>query len=292
MACKLLHNRSKVLKHGYSKTRGINQEERVLKSRESRPRYSLRMLTIGLASVMFGSVIFAVSANGVSADTIENGATTNQPTTITEADQTKTTTSTETSEKAKAPEATDKATAEKAYKIATKQNDQKTESTTDQQHDEINWNAVEYTHDNNGVKITGWNIKQGGYHVLLPNTSDFVIHSDITDFQIAEIYEEDMHNIMYALSDKKTLPDGQTFTITISHNNDAHLANNKLHATSKFHDVDDLRYFQYAFSTEDLTTDNKDKYTNNWLGPILKIWICPQSAIWLEFSKVQANYLI
>ena len=75
--------------------------------------------------------------------------------------------------------------------------------------DKINWGAIKYkiSDDDNsrGVEITGWDITQGGYDVVLPNTADFVKRGTITEKQAAYVSRDDLHNIFLTLASTKTL---------------------------------------------------------------------------------------
>ena len=99
--------------------------------------------------------------------------------------------------------------------------------------DRINWGAIKYkiSDDDNsrGVEITGWDITQGGYDVVLPNTADFVKKGIITEKQAAYVSGDDLHNIFLTLASKTNNPDGKDFTITISHNKDSKLSDSRLH---------------------------------------------------------------
>ena len=99
--------------------------------------------------------------------------------------------------------------------------------------DKIDWAAIKYkiSDDDNsrGVEITGWDITQGGYNVLLPNTADFVKRGTITEKQAAYVSGDDLHNIFLTLASKTNNPEGKDFTITISHNKDSKLSDSRLH---------------------------------------------------------------
>ena len=96
--------------------------------------------------------------------------------------------------------------------------------------DKINWGAIKYkiSDDDNsrGVEITGWDITQGGYDVVLPNTADFVKRGTITEKQAAYVSGDDLHNIFLTLASN---PEKKDFTITISHNKDSKLSDSRLH---------------------------------------------------------------
>lgn len=234
---------------------------------EKEPKYSLRKLAIGLVSVMFGTIIFAVSNTSVQAATnqsndktivlekgeavgtetetkkdstveVEKPKSASEPTDKMEskAGETK-----EGVEPNKSPEASTAKTEINEVKpaeakIKTQTKTQPADQTTKNEvatEDKINWEAIKYkqSYDNNsrGVEITGWDITKGGYNVLLPNTADFVKRGTITEKQAAYVSGDDLHNIFLTLASKTNNPDGKDFTITISHNKDSKLSDSRLH---------------------------------------------------------------
>ena len=234
---------------------------------EKEPKYSLRKLAIGLVSVMFGTIIFAVSNTSVQAATnqsndktivlekgeavgtdtetkkdstveVEKPKSASEPTDKMEskAGETK-----EGVEPNKSPEASTAKTEINEVKpaeakIKTQTETQPADQTTKNEvatEDKINWEAIKYkqSYDNNsrGVEITGWDITKGGYNVVLPNTADFVKRGTITEKQAAYVSGDDLHNIFLTLASKTNNPDGKDFTITISHNKDSKLSDSRLH---------------------------------------------------------------
>ena len=131
--------------------------------------------------------------------------------------------------------------------------------------DKINWAAIKYkiSDDDNsrGVEITGWDITQGGYDVVLPNTADFVKRGTITEKQAAYVSRDDLHNIFLTLASTK-----KDFTITISHNTDSKLSDSRLHVKptvpySNIGSKGDLRSAFGTYSEHNRGTDTH--YQNN-----------------------------
>lgn len=233
-------------------------------NQDRKPRYVLRKLTIGLASVMFGALLFTSTQmvhadevtndatetassvkdlNGVSSETetdekpvVATNASTEQPT----ADLTESTAKLEDNadKSAKQQEklvskdddavGTSDVAVTKNVEVATDKSKEEQEKTVaNSVVDQINWDAVQWEFTNNkDVEIRGWNVAKGGYDVLLPNTADFYMKGIIDKDHIAEINNDDLHDILLAVS--KNNPDHDA-TLTISHNKSADIDDSKLH---------------------------------------------------------------
>ena len=131
--------------------------------------------------------------------------------------------------------------------------------------DKINWGAIKYkiSDDDNsrGVEITGWDITQGGYDVVLPNTADFVKRGTITEKQAAYVSRDDLHNIFLTLASTK-----KDFTITISHNTDSKLSDSRLHVkpTVPYSNIGSKGDLRSAFGTYSEHNNGTDtNYQNN-----------------------------
>ena len=232
------------------------------------PRYSMRKLNVGMASVLLGVTIFGINftnhsvkaatesvetntqkkisatekgqqssgSNNVTANNPKEAATTSQSAPKTadtdinsSAAMNLMATGTGTDRNAAAKSAARLA----ATSLVAMQSNKPAKENQVATEDKINWAAIKYkiSDDDNsrGVEITGWDITQGGYNVLLPNTADFVKRGTITEKQAAYVSGDDLHNIFLTLASKTNNPDGKDFTITISHNKDSKLSDSRLH---------------------------------------------------------------
>ena len=224
------------------------------------PRYSMRKLNVGMASVLLGVTIFGINFTNHSVkaatESVEtntrkqNGATGKgqQSSGSKNATATKPTEAAPTLQSAlKRQGSADTDINSSAAKSAamnlmatgtgtdtgTVQNNKPANEKQVATEDKINWGAIKYkiSDDNNsrGVEITGWDITKGGYDVVLPNTADFVKRGTITEKQAAYVSGDDLHNIFLTLASKTNNPEGKDFTITISHNKDSKLSDSRLH---------------------------------------------------------------
>ena len=226
------------------------------------PRYSMRKLNVGMASVLLGVTIFGINFTNHSVkaatpvESVEtntqkqNGATGKgqQSSGSKNATATKPTEAAPTLQSAlKRQGSADTDINSSAAKSAamnlmatgtgtdtgTVQNNKPANEKQVATEDKINWGAIKYkiSDDNNsrGVEITGWDITKGGYDVVLPNTADFVKRGTITEKQAAYVSGDDLHNIFLTLASKANNPEGKDFTITISHNKDSKLSDSRLH---------------------------------------------------------------
>ena len=207
------------------------------------PRYSLRKLNVGVASVLLGVTIFGINFTNHSvkaAATTESVETNTQKATSASNDATQKGQQNSGSNNAAATNPTEAATTlQSAPKTkgsadtGTVQNNKPANEKQVATEDKINWGAIKYkiSDDNNsrGVEITGWDITKGGYDVVLPNTADFVKRGTITEKQAAYVSGDDLHNIFLTLASKTNNPEGKDFTITISHNKDSKLSDSRLH---------------------------------------------------------------
>ena len=267
---------------------------------EKEPKYSLRKLAIGLVSVMFGTIIFAVSNTSVQAATnqsndktivlekgeavgtetetkkdstveVEKPKSASEPTDKMESKAGETKEGVEPNKSQKTSTAETKIPAE--AKIKTQTEKQPADQTTKNEvatEDGINWGAIKYkiSYDNNsrGVEITGWDITKGGYNVVLPNTADFVKRGTITEKQAAYVSGDDLHNIFLTLASKTNNPDGKDFTITISHNKDSKLSDSRLHVkpTVNYYKIGSKGDLISAFGTYSEHNNGTDtNYQNN-----------------------------
>ena len=238
------------------------------------PRYSLRKLNVGVASVLLGVTIFGINftnhsvkaatesvetntqkKNSATQKGQQNGATGKgqQSSGSKNATATKATPTIQSALKRQGSADTDiNSSAAKSAAMnlmatgtgtdtGTVQNNKPAKENQVATEDTINWAAIKYKrlNDNNtnsrGVEITGWDITKGGYDVVLPNTADFVKRGTITEKQAAYVSGDDLHNIFLTLASKTNNPDGKDFTITISHNKDSKLSDSRLHVKPKYY---------------------------------------------------------
>ncbi|MGK4073177.1 mucin-binding protein [Lactobacillus crispatus] len=224
------------------------------------PRYSMRKLNVGMASILLGVTIFGINFTNHSVkaaattESVEtntqkkisatekgqqNGATgkvqqssgSNNATNSTGA-----VTTSQSAPKMQGSADTDinsSAAKSAATSLVAMQSNKPAKENQVVTEDKINWAAIKYkiSDDDNsrGVEITGWDITKGGYDVVLPNTADFVKRGTITEKQAAYVSGDDLHNIFLTLASKTNNPDGKDFTITISHNKDSKLSDSRLH---------------------------------------------------------------
>ena len=296
------------------------------------PRYSMRKLNVGMASILLGVTIFGINFTNHSVKAVTTESVTQKATSATEKGQqngasndatqkvqqnsgsnnataTKPTEAATTSQSAPKTADTDinssaaksaamnlmatgtgtdrNAAAKSAARLAATslvampgtdgnaagQNGNNTQPANENQvatEDKIDWAAIKYkiSDDDNsrGVEITGWDITQGGYDVVLPNTADFVKRGTITEKQAAYVSRDDLHNIFLTLASKTNNPDGKDFTITISHNKDSKLSDSRLHVKptvpySNIGSKGDLRSAFGTYSEHNRGTDTH--YQNN-----------------------------
>ena len=271
------------------------------------PRYSMRKLNVGMASILLGVTIFGINFTNHSVKAVTTESVTQKATSATEKGQqngasndatqkvqqnsgsnnataTKPTEAATTSQSAPKTADTDinSSAAKSAAKLALTnlvampgtdgnaagQNGNNTQPAKENKvatEDKINWAAIKYkiSDDDNsrGVEITGWDITQGGYDVVLPNTADFVKRGTITEKQAAYVSRDDLHNIFLTLASTK-----KDFTITISHNTDSKLSDSRLHVKptvpySNIGSKGDLRSAFGTYSEHNRGTDTH--YQNN-----------------------------
>ena len=283
------------------------------------PRYSMRKLNVGMASVLLGVTIFGINFTNHS---VKAATTESQPSTVVLPERTNTQKATGATEEGQQGSASNTATANNPKEAATtSQSAPKTQGSADTDinssaaksaamnlmatgtgtdrnaaaksaamnlmamqsnkpanekqvatEDKINWGAIKYktAYDNNnkniiGVEITGWDITQGRYNVLLPNTADFVKRGTITEKQAAYVSGDDLHNIFLTLASKTNNPDGKDFTITISHNKDSKLSDSRLHVkpTSNYDKIGHKGDLRSAFGTYSEHNRGTDTYYQN-----------------------------
>ena len=261
------------------------------------PRYSMRKLNVGMASILLGVTIFGINFTNHS---VKAAATTESVETKTSATATKPTEAAPTSQSApnkqgsadtdiksstannsteaaptlqSAPnkqgsadtDINSSAAKSAATSLVAMQSNKPAKENQVATEDKINWAAIKYkiSDDDNsrGVEITGWDITQGGYNVLLPNTADFVKRGTITEKQAAYVSRDDLHNIFLTLASTK-----KDFTITISHNTDSKLSDSRLHVkpTVNYYNIGskgDLRSAFGTYSEHNRGTDTH--YQNN-----------------------------
>ena len=213
------------------------------------PRYSMRKLNVGMASVLLGVTIFGINFTNHSVkaatpvESVEtntqkqNGATATKPTeaapTLQSALKRQGSADTDINSSAAKSAAMNLMATGTGTDTGTVQNNKPANEKQVATEDKINWGAIKYkiSDDNNsrGVEITGWDITKGGYDVVLPNTADFVKRGTITEKQAAYVSGDDLHNIFLTLASKANNPEGKDFTITISHNKDSKLSDSRLH---------------------------------------------------------------
>ena len=229
------------------------------------PRYSMRKLNVGMASVLLGVTIFGINftnhsvkaatesvetntqkKNSATQKGQQNGATGKgqQSSGSNNATATKPTGAVTTSQSAPKTQGSDdtdinsSAARLAATSLVAMQNNKPANKKQVATEDKIDWAAIKYkiSDDDNsrGVEITGWDITKGGYDVVLPNTADFVKRGTITEKQAAYVTGDDLHNIFLTLASKTNNPEGKDFTITISHNKDSKLSDSRLHVKPKY----------------------------------------------------------
>lgn len=242
-------------------------------NQDRKPRYVLRKLTIGLASVMFGALLFT-STQMVHADEVTNDATEtassvkdlNGVSSETETDEkpvvaTNASTEQPAADPTKLEDNVDKSAEQEKLvpksddaavtrNDATENNEAATDKSKEEQAktvansvvDQINWDAVHWEkNDNNDVLVLGWDLEKGGADVLLPNTADFYMKGIIDKDHIAEINVVQIHEMVYSLSYHV-----DSLTVTISYNKSADLTNSKLIVGK---DLDGSTNLDYAFSS-------------------------------------------
>ena len=204
------------------------------------PRYSMRKLNVGMASVLLGVTIFGINFtnHSVKAATESVETNTQEKISATQKGQQGSADTDIRSLAAKSAAMNSMATGT-GTDTGTVQNNKPANEKQVATEDKINWGAIKYkiSDDNNsrGVEITGWDITKGGYDVVLPNTADFVKRGTITEKQAAYVSGDDLHNIFLTLASKTNNPEGKDFTITISHNKDSKLRDSRLHVKPKYY---------------------------------------------------------
>ena len=226
------------------------------------PRYSMRKLNVGMASVLLGVTIFGINftnhsvkaatesvetntqkatnatekQNGASNDATQKGQQNGASNDATQKGQPSSASNNGTAEAATTPQSARKP--QGSADTGTVQNNKPANKKQVATEDKIDWAAIKYkiSDDDNsrGVEITGWDITKGGYDVVLPNTADFVKRGTITEKQAAYVSGDDLHNIFLTLASKTNNPEGKDFTITISHNKDSKLSDSRLHVKPKY----------------------------------------------------------
>ena len=206
------------------------------------PRYSMRKLNVGMASILLGVTIFGINFTNHSVkaaattESVETSATEKGQQNGASNDATQKgqqSSATVTKPTGAAPTLQSALKRQGSADTGTVQNNKPANEKQVATEDKINWGAIKYkiSDDNNsrGVEITGWDITKGGYDVVLPNTADFVKRGTITEKQAAYVSGDDLHNIFLTLASKTNNPEGKDFTITISHNKDSKLSDSRLH---------------------------------------------------------------
>ena len=214
------------------------------------PRYSMRKLNVGMASVLLGVTIFGINFtnHSVKAATTESVETNTQKATITTEkvqqngasnnatanNSTEAATTSQSAPKTQGSADTDikSSTAKSAANLATMNlveisstdrkaagivdHHQPAKGTDPETENVINRGAIKYkiSDDNNSKRVesTGWDITKGHYDVVLPNTADFVKKGTITEKQAAYVSGDDLHNIFLTLASNQVKAPTDTTT--------------------------------------------------------------------------------